>query len=200
MENHQLSISSATNSSFTVTDKHDTAFSPTATITVDPEAQLEKGDATTTDTPAAAGPPDGGYGWVVVACSFLNNFAMLGIMFSWGIFQQLYSTDIFPGKASSVSWIGTLAFGFMYICGGCFSMFAARIGYRKMICTGSFLVGGGLIAASFSTEVRVSDTNSYLLYPLDAHHAVLRNNEKTLCSLPNLVSFSSSFCRSGNCI
>ncbi|KAF9386869.1 hypothetical protein CPB97_003234 [Podila verticillata] len=153
MENHQLSISSATNSSFTVTDKHDTAFSPTATITVDPEAQLEKGDATTTDTPAAAGPPDGGYGWVVVACSFLNNFAMLGIMFSWGIFQQLYSTDIFPGKASSVSWIGTLAFGFMYICGGCFSMFAARIGYRKMICTGSFLVGGGLIAASFSTEI-----------------------------------------------
>jgi len=98
-------------------------------------------------------PPDGGYGWVVVGACFLNNFSMLGIMFSWGIFQQLYTNDVFPGQVSAVSWIGTLAFGCMYIIGGFFSMFAARIGYRKMIFAGSFFVAGGCIAASFATQV-----------------------------------------------
>lgn len=99
-------------------------------------------------------PPDGGYGWVVVGACFLNNFSMLGIMFSWGIFQQLYTTEVFPGQVSAVSWIGTLAFGCMYIIGGIFSLFAARIGYRKMILTGSLFVAGGCIAASFATQVR----------------------------------------------
>ncbi|KAF9343808.1 hypothetical protein BGX34_006348, partial [Mortierella sp. NVP85] len=98
-------------------------------------------------------PPDGGYGWVVVGACFLNNFSMLGIMFSWGIFQQLYTNDVFPGQVSAVSWIGTLAFGCMYIIGGFFSLFAARIGYRKMIFTGSIFVAGGCIAASFATRV-----------------------------------------------
>lgn len=98
-------------------------------------------------------PPDGGYGWVVVGACFLNNFTMLGIMFSWGVFQQLYKTEIFPGQVSAVSWIGTSAFGCMYILGGFCSLFAARIGYRKMVLTGSIFVSGGLVAASFASEV-----------------------------------------------
>ncbi|KAG0346907.1 hypothetical protein BG005_000460 [Podila minutissima] len=165
---NQASISSATNSTVTVMEKHET-FSPTATLH-DPEAQLYKLEdpTTTNDTPVADGPPDGGYGWVVVACCFLNNFAMLGIMFSWGIFQQLYSNDIFPGQASAVSWIGTLSFGFMYICGSVFSLFGARIGYRKMICTGSFFVGGGLVAASFATEIWQLYLSQGILYGLGA--------------------------------
>ncbi|KAF9972124.1 hypothetical protein BGZ73_004797 [Actinomortierella ambigua] len=109
--------------------------------------------------PAEAGsasgpvPPDGGYGWVVVAACFLNNFAMLGIMFSWGIFQQEYTKNLFPGQVSAVSWIGTLAFGCMYMLGSVCSMFAAKIGYRKMVLTGSIFVSGSLVAASFATEI-----------------------------------------------
>lgn len=120
----------------------------TSTTTADPTEPME------TITTTYAGPPDGGYGWVVVVACFLNNFSMLGIMFSWGIFQQLYTTDVFPGQVSAVSWIGTLAFGCMYIFGGVFSLFAAKIGYRRMVLTGSILVAGGLVGASFATSVK----------------------------------------------
>ncbi|KAF9950630.1 hypothetical protein BGZ65_006490 [Modicella reniformis] len=113
-------------------------------------------------------PPDGGYGWVVVGACFLNNFSMLGIMFSWGIFQQLYTTEVFPGQVSAVSWIGTLAFGCMYIIGGMFSLFAARIGYRKMILTGSIFVAGGCIAASFATQVWHLYLSQGILYGIGA--------------------------------
>ncbi|KAG0210340.1 hypothetical protein BGX28_009392 [Mortierella sp. GBA30] len=114
-------------------------------------------------SPRSNTPPDGGYGWVVVGACFLNNFALLGIMFSWGIFQQLYKTEIFPGQVSAVSWIGTLAFGCMYIFGGVASLFAARIGYRNMIWMGSVLVAGGCIAASFATELGAAMANPCVL-------------------------------------
>lgn len=113
-------------------------------------------------------PPDGGYGWVVVGACFLNNFSMLGIMFSWGIFQQLYKDEVFPGQTSAVSWIGTLAFGFMYIVGGVCSLFAAKIGYRKMILMGSVFVAGGCVGASFATQVRHERTNLSVFQSLHA--------------------------------
>ncbi|KAI1321607.1 hypothetical protein EDD11_003087 [Mortierella claussenii] len=113
-------------------------------------------------------PPDGGYGWVVVGACFLNNFALLGILFSWGIFQQLYKTEIFPGQVSAISWIGTLAFGCMYIFGGVFSLFAAKVGYRKMIWTGSILVAGGCVGASFATEVWHLHLSQGILFGLGA--------------------------------
>ncbi|KAF8927103.1 hypothetical protein BGZ58_010631 [Dissophora ornata] len=116
-----------------------------------------------TSKPTFIPPPDGGYGWVVVGACFLNNFSMLGIMFSWGIFQQLYKTEIFPGQVSAVSWIGTLAFGCMYIIGGVFSLFGARIGYRKMVFAGSILVAGGCVAASFATELGAAMANPCVL-------------------------------------
>ncbi|KAK3813460.1 MAG: major facilitator superfamily domain-containing protein [Linnemannia gamsii] len=131
--------------------------------------------STSTEADEAAGvptnniaPPDGGYGWVVVGACFLNNFSMLGIMFSWGIFQQLYKDEVFPGQTSAVSWIGTLAFGCMYIVGGICSLFAAKIGYRKMIFMGSFLVAGGCIGASFATEVWHLYLTQGVLYGLGA--------------------------------
>ncbi|KAI8357066.1 major facilitator superfamily domain-containing protein [Mortierella sp. GBAus27b] len=113
-------------------------------------------------------PPDGGYGWVVVGACFLNNFSMLGIMFSWGIFQQLYTDTVYPGQVSAVSWVGTMAFGCQYIIGGFFSLFAARIGYRKMILTGSIFVAGGCIAASFATQVWHLYLSQGFLYGLGA--------------------------------
>ncbi|KAF9926388.1 hypothetical protein FBU30_004020 [Linnemannia zychae] len=113
-------------------------------------------------------PPDGGYGWVVVGACFLNNFSMLGIMFSWGVFQQLYKDEVFPGQTFAVSWIGTLAFGFMYIVGGVFSLFAAKIGYRKMLLTGSILVSGGCVGASFANQVWHLYLTQGILYGLGA--------------------------------
>lgn len=143
--NHTQVSPSSSSSSTTVE-----AASPTADLEVSGGGDgSEQGSKPT----VLLAPPDGGYGWVVVGACFLHNFSMLGIMFSWGIFQQHYTNNVFPGQVSAVSWIGTLAFGCMYIIGGFFSMFAARIGYRKMIFAGSIFVAGGCIAASFATQV-----------------------------------------------
>ncbi|KAG9321767.1 hypothetical protein KVV02_005686 [Mortierella alpina] len=143
------------------------SLASTAVVPVDQMVALDTFvESDTHRTPVA--PPDGGYGWVVVGACFLNNFSMLGIMFSWGIFQQLYKTDLFPGQVSAVSWIGTLAFGCMYIAGGVFSLFAARIGYRNMIWMGSILVAGGCVAASFATEVWHLYLSQGILYGLGA--------------------------------
>ncbi|KAF9428814.1 hypothetical protein BGZ94_000943 [Podila epigama] len=160
MDESRISITSATNSSSsnTISEKNHMA-SPH-----DLEAPPHKLEMTPeSSTTELLSPPDGGYGWVVVGACFLNNFAMLGIMFSWGIFQQLYSTEVFPGQSSSVSWIGTLAFGMMYIFGGISSLFAAKIGYRKMVLTGSLFVSGGCIAASFATELGAALANPCVL-------------------------------------
>ncbi|KAF9437680.1 hypothetical protein BGZ76_011592 [Entomortierella beljakovae] len=135
------------------------------------DAPSQYSDSSTIEAVKYIAPPDGGYGWVVVGACFLNNFTMLGIMFSWGIFQQLYKTEVFPGQVAAVSWIGTLAFGCMYIIGGFFSLFAARIGYRKMIFCGSIFVTGGLIAASFSTEVWHLYLSQGILYGIGASMA-----------------------------
>ncbi|KAF9961551.1 hypothetical protein BGZ72_003157 [Mortierella alpina] len=143
------------------------SLASTAVVPADQTVTLDTFvESDTPRTPMA--PPDGGYGWVVVGACFLNNFSMLGIMFSWGIFQQLYKTDLFPGQVSAVSWIGTLAFGCMYIVGGMFSLFAARIGYRNMIWMGSVLVAGGCVAASFATEVWHLYLSQGILYGLGA--------------------------------
>ncbi|KAF9178227.1 hypothetical protein BGZ51_007816 [Haplosporangium sp. Z 767] len=120
-------------------------------------------DAPESQTSPVIAPPDGGYGWVVVGACFLNNFSMLGVMFSWGIFQQLYGSEIFPGQVAAVSWIGTIAFGCMYMIGSIFSLFAARIGYRKMIWMGSILVAGGCVSASFATELGAAMANPCIL-------------------------------------
>lgn len=127
----------------------------TQTPTASTSTDIEEASSNSTNM----APPDGGYGWVVVGACFLNNFSMLGIMFSWGIFQQLYKDEVFPGQTSAVSWIGTLAFGFMYIVGGVCSLFAAKIGYRKMILMGSVFVAGGCVGASFATQVRHKRAN-----------------------------------------
>lgn len=136
----------------------------TQTPTASTSTEIEEASSSNTNM----APPDGGYGWVVVGACFLNNFSMLGIMFSWGIFQQLYKDEVFPGQTSAVSWIGTLAFGFMYIVGGVCSLFAAKIGYRKMILMGSVFVAGGCVGASFATQVRHKRANLSVFESLHA--------------------------------
>lgn len=51
--------------------------------------------------------PDGGWGWVIVACAFTNNFIMDGILYSSGIvLSELVRMYDLP--AAHVSWIFSL--------------------------------------------------------------------------------------------
>ncbi|KAJ2043999.1 hypothetical protein H4S04_006461, partial [Coemansia sp. S16] len=64
-------------------------------------------------------PPDGGYGWVVVACSFLLEFFAEGPISAFGVFQEYYVNERFKGHTSNatISLVGVLNGSCMAILG-----------------------------------------------------------------------------------
>ncbi|KAK9767848.1 hypothetical protein K7432_002030 [Basidiobolus ranarum] len=100
-------------------------------------------------------PPEGGYGWVVVFSSFLFHFVVLGVQYSWGIYQQHYLSHTYAGRvsASSLSLVGTIGAGAMPICGIVTGRLADKYGYKLIAFCGTIGISLGLILASFATEV-----------------------------------------------
>ncbi|KAK0075963.1 hypothetical protein PV325_006134, partial [Microctonus aethiopoides] len=56
-------------------------------------------------------PPDGGWGWVIVAASFMCNLVVDGIIFSFGVMLN-HIVDAFNVTKSSVALVGSLQSGF----------------------------------------------------------------------------------------
>lgn len=56
-------------------------------------------------------PPDGGWGWVIVAASFMCNLFVDGIIFSFGVFLNDIS-DAFAVSKARVALVGSLQSGF----------------------------------------------------------------------------------------
>ncbi|KAJ2026914.1 hypothetical protein IWW57_002851, partial [Coemansia sp. S610] len=77
-------------------------------------------------------PPDGGYGWVVVACSFLLEFFAEGPISAFGVFQEYYVNERFKGHASNatISLVGVLNGSCMAILGVVSGKLCERYGYR----------------------------------------------------------------------
>ena len=66
-------------------------------------------------------PPDGGYGWVIMLASFVCNFIVDGVCFSFGIFY-LEFLDYFKESKSKTSWVGSVLNG-MYLSMGKYMCF-----------------------------------------------------------------------------
>ncbi|KAI8805391.1 major facilitator superfamily domain-containing protein [Cladochytrium replicatum] len=100
-------------------------------------------------------PPDGGYGWVVVFSSFVTHVIVLGIQYSWGVYQSHFLLqNTFNGISQPVlSFVGTLATGTLYLFGMISGRLAERFGFRTMLSIGSLLIVGSLVLASFATEL-----------------------------------------------
>ena len=58
-------------------------------------------------------PPDGGWGWVIVAASFVTNVLVDGVCFSFGIFYLEFLESYGESKAMT-SWVGSVLNG-MYL-------------------------------------------------------------------------------------
>jgi len=57
-------------------------------------------------------PPDGGYGWVIVAASFLTNAVVDGLIFTVGQgFLPFWEKELADGKASLAAWCVSLLSG-----------------------------------------------------------------------------------------
>ena len=64
-------------------------------------------------------PPDGGYGWVIVASSFFLQAISGGIAFSVGVFFVEFLTEFNQGKGMT-AWIGSINTGLLFGAGKTF--------------------------------------------------------------------------------
>lgn len=97
-------------------------------------------------------PPDGGWGWVVVAASFCCNLVVDGIIYSFGMFFGAF-VDTFHEKKAKVTLVGSLLSGFYLMVGPFVSGLANRYGFRTVSLIGAVLGGCSFVISSFATSV-----------------------------------------------
>lgn len=99
-----------------------------------------------------ARPPDGGWGWVVVAASFMVNLIADGITFSFGVIYHEFLQYFGEGKATT-SWIGSLFMAMPLLSGPIASFLTDRYGCRKVTIAGSILATTGFVISYFATSM-----------------------------------------------
>ncbi|KAL0106927.1 hypothetical protein PUN28_015444 [Cardiocondyla obscurior] len=97
-------------------------------------------------------PPDGGWGWVIVAASFMCNFFVDGIIFSFGVFLNDIA-DAFSVSKASVAFVNSLQSGFYLMVGPFVSALANRYGFRLVAILGSVISCIAFVLAYFSPSI-----------------------------------------------
>uniref|UniRef100_A0A8C9VTP0 Monocarboxylate transporter 1 n=1 Tax=Scleropages formosus TaxID=113540 RepID=A0A8C9VTP0_SCLFO len=102
--------------------------------------------------PVGYTPPEGGWGWAVVAGAFIS----IGFSYAFPksitvFFKEI--EDIFNASSSQVSWISSIMLAVMYGGGPISSILVNKYGSRPVMIAGGCLSGSGLIAASFCSTV-----------------------------------------------
>lgn len=100
-------------------------------------------------------PPDGGYGWVIVAAVFLINVNTWGINSAWGIFMEQYIRENTFPEASHVEYalVGGLSVSLALILGPIISAIQKTLGTRYTMVLGSLMIFAGLFSASAASRV-----------------------------------------------
>ncbi|XP_071638929.1 monocarboxylate transporter 9 [Temnothorax longispinosus] len=101
-----------------------------------------------------ARPPDGGWGWVVVAASFMVNLIADGITFSFGVIYVEFLNYFGEGK-SKTAWIGSLFMAMPLLSGPVASFLTDRYGCRKVTVAGSILATAGFVVSSYANSMEV---------------------------------------------
>ncbi|KAJ8674038.1 hypothetical protein QAD02_005300, partial [Eretmocerus hayati] len=99
-------------------------------------------------------PPDGGWGWVVVFASFMCNFVVDGIMFTFGIFLDPMVKD-FGVSNAQMSLAGSLQTGFYLMAGPFVSALANRYGFRSVAVLGSVIACSAFVLSHFARSINV---------------------------------------------
>jgi len=97
-------------------------------------------------------PPDGGWGWIIVLSSFICNFVVDGICYTFGVFLDSYVIHFNAGKGT-VSWAGSLLAGIYLSCGPIVSALTNRFGCRTTCIVGSIFGSLSFIASTYSNSV-----------------------------------------------
>lgn len=96
--------------------------------------------------------PDGGWGWVVVAASFLIATVADGLAFSYGLMHERF-VIFFEASEAKTSFIGSLFISVPLIAGPIMSALVDRYGCKKMTIVGGVASTIGLVAASYSNSI-----------------------------------------------
>ncbi|KAJ5089507.1 hypothetical protein N7532_008191 [Penicillium argentinense] len=99
-------------------------------------------------------PPDGGYGWICVACVFWINAHTWGINSSYGVFLSYYlSHDVFPNtSALSYAFTGGLSISCALLVAPLATRLIQVLGTRFVLNLGVFFETLSLIGSSFATQ------------------------------------------------
>ncbi|KAK7074273.1 hypothetical protein SK128_018151, partial [Halocaridina rubra] len=97
-------------------------------------------------------PPDGGWGWVVVAASFMCNVVVDGIIFSCGMLLPELK-KAFNASMTEVSWVNSLLGGFYLIVGPFVSALANAFGFRTVCIMGSIIAAAAFGLSYFATSI-----------------------------------------------
>lgn len=97
-------------------------------------------------------PPDGGWGWIIVLSSFICNFIVDGICYTFGVFLDSYVIYFDSGKGT-VSWAGSLLAGVYLSCGPIVSALTNRFGCRATCIVGSIFGALSFVASTYSNSV-----------------------------------------------
>ena len=100
-------------------------------------------------------PPDGGYGWVCVMCTFVINAHTWGINSSYGVFLAYYlANDYYPGSTPlKFAFIGGLSISQALLISPLSTYITRVYGTRTTLLLGVALETLALIGASFTHEI-----------------------------------------------
>lgn len=99
-------------------------------------------------------PPDGGWGWVIVAVSFLCNMVVDGISYSFGIFFMEF-VQYYRAPKGRTAWIGSLLSGCYLSAGPIVSALTNRFGCRAVTIAGSIVSCIAFLLSTFAPSVDV---------------------------------------------
>ncbi|XP_077989826.1 monocarboxylate transporter 12-like [Glandiceps talaboti] len=134
-------------------------YEPTATSTDDDNDDNEANTSSVTADKRDNIPPDGGWGWFVVAGSFLVNALSTGALFSFSVLFVAFLGAFNKSKADT-AWTGSIAI-FIFKIGGPISIAVSRrLGYRTTTFLGGLLACTGLLLSSYATNL----THLYITY------------------------------------
>lgn len=92
------------------------------------------------------------YGWVVVGAAFATLFVVFGVAYSFSAFFSAFQQE-FSASRGDVSLVFSIS-GFLYFSiGAVTGQLADRVGPRNVALAGIGCLAGGLLAASFATEL-----------------------------------------------
>ncbi|KAL4709462.1 hypothetical protein ACJJTC_019759 [Scirpophaga incertulas] len=125
------------------------------------ESGMGRSDSPSDAEPEAAlvVPPDGGWGWVVVAASFMCNFLVDGIIFSGGMLKNSIKEE-FQISEGEVAPVNSLLAGFYLLAGPFISALANKYGFRVVTIVGSIISSAAFAVSFYATSVEYL----YLVY------------------------------------